>query len=38
MLQLKLVETAELESAHAEVDANTGLLHGTKVLKFLARP
>ena len=38
MLQLKLAETAELESAHAEVDANTGLLHGTKVLKFLARP
>jgi hypothetical protein len=38
MLQLKLVKTAESESAHAEVDANTGLLHGTEVLKFLLMP
>jgi hypothetical protein len=38
MLRLKLVETAESERAHAEVDADTGLLHGTKVLKFLVMP
>ena len=38
MLQLKLVETAESESAHAEVDADTGLMHGTKMLKFLVMP
>jgi hypothetical protein len=35
-----LAETAELESARAEVDADTGLLlHGTKMLKlFLVMP
>jgi hypothetical protein len=38
MLRLKLVETAESESAHAEVDADTGLLHGKKVPKFLVMP
>ena len=38
MLRLKLVETAESESAHAQLDADTGLLHGTKVLKFLVMP
>jgi hypothetical protein len=38
ILWLKLVETAELESAHAEVDPNTGLLHGMKLLKFLVMP
>jgi hypothetical protein len=31
MLRLKLIETAELESAPAEVDADTGLLYGTQV-------
>ena len=38
MLRLKLVKTAESESTHAEVDVNAGLLHGTKVLKFLVMP
>ena len=38
MLGLKLGNMAESESAHAEVDADTGLMHGTKMLKFLVMP
>jgi hypothetical protein len=38
MLGLKLGNMAESESAHAKVDADTGLLHGTKELKFLVMP
>jgi hypothetical protein len=38
MLRLKLVKMAESKSAHSKVGAGTGLLHGTKVLKFLVLP
>jgi hypothetical protein len=39
MLGLKLVKMVELESAHAEADANIGLLlHSTKVLKLIVLP
>jgi hypothetical protein len=38
MMRLKLVKTAEEELTHTVPDAETGLLHGTRILLFLVGP